>query len=152
MRRGVLAGLGLLLLVGCAGAPRAKYPIERARGRYTVVAHTFKDQLTPDGTVNRYAVEMANEWAEHYRQQGQEAWVADLGAEAAVAVGTYPTRQAARAAADKMAELLEKTLTTHVKVRGGGQPQRRRNRLMRGLRPYPEELDHLKELVRRRRR
>ena len=150
MRRGVMVGLGLVLLVGCAGAPRAKYPIDGAQGRYTVAALSFRDQVEKDGTVSKYAVAMANEWAEYFRQQGQEAWVADLGTEAVVAVGTYASRQAARAAGRNIGELLQKTVGTNVRVRGG--VGRLGGRRMRGLVPYPEELDYLKDLSRRRRR
>jgi len=151
MRRTLLIGLTLVFLAGCAGAPRAKYPIDRAQGRYTVVALTFRDDVAKDGSVHRYAVAMANNWAEHLRGQGhQEVYVADLGTEAMVTMGSYPSRESARRAVRDIAKVLQQNVGAQVRVRGGTKTTGGRQVL--GLRPYPEELKHIKDLSKRRRR
>ena len=150
MRRGLLIAMLFVFLVGCAGAPPAKYPISKAQGRYTVVAQTFRDQKEKDGTVTKYAVTMANEWAEVLRKQGhKDVYVADLRNEAMVTMGTHPTRAAARSALGQVDKVLQGIVGTGVTVRGSSRSTGQRVPGMQ--RPYPEEIDYIKDLVKRRR-
>ncbi len=148
MRRGFLIAMLLVVLVGCAGAPPAKYPISKAQGSYTVVAQTFRD-VEEGGTVTKYAVTMANEWAEVLRGQGhKDVYVADLVNEAMVTMGTYPSRAAARSALGQVDKVLQGIVGTQVTVRG---TRRGTGRRMLGMqRPYPEEIAYIKDLVKRR--
>lgn len=151
MRRGLLIALSLVFFIGCVGPPPAKYPISRARGRYTVVAQTFRDQEARDGTVTKYAVTMANEWAEVLRGQGhKDVYVADLVNEAMVTMGTYATRTAAHSALKQVDKVFQGIVGGQVRVRG---TRRGTGRRMLGMqRAYPEEIDYIKDLVKRRRR
>lgn len=149
MRRGLLIALSLVFLVGCVGPPPAKYPIGRARGRYTVVAQTFRDQEARDGTVTKYAVTMANEWAEVLRGQGHKnVYVADLRNEAMVTMGTYATRTAAHSALKGVDKVIQGIVGGQVRVRG---TRRRTGGRITGMQQsYPEEIDYIKDLVKRR--
>lgn len=151
MRRGLLIALSLVFLVGCVGPPPAKYPISRARGRYTVVAQTFRDQKAGDGTVTKYAVTMANEWAEFLRGQGhKDVYVADLVNEAMLTMGTYATRSAAHSALKGVDKVIQGIVGGQVRVRG---TRRGTGRRMLGMQQsYPKEIDYIKDLVKRRRR
>ena len=150
MRRGLLIAMLVAFLVGCAGAPAAKYPISKAQGRYTVVAQTFRDQEAKDGTVTKYAVAMANEWAKVLRGQGhKDVYVADLRNEAMVTMGTYSTRGAARSALGQVDKVLQGIVGTRVTVRGTRRSTGRR--MLEMQRSYPEEIDYIKDLVKRRR-
>lgn len=151
MRRGFLIALSLVFFVGCVGPPPAKYSISRARGRYTVVAQTFRDQKAGDGTVTKYAVTMANEWAEVLRGQGhKDVYVADLVNEAMLTMGTYASRTAAHSALERVDKVLQGIVGGQVRVRGTRRGTGRR--LLGMQRPYPEEIDYINDLVKRRRR
>jgi len=149
MKRGLPIATLFVFLVGCAGAPPAKYPISKARGRYTVVAQTFRDVVARDGTVTKYAVTMANEWAEVLRGQGhKDVYVADLKNEAMVTMGIYPSRAAARSAVGQVDKVLQGIVGSQVTVRGSMRGAGRR--VVRMQRAYPEEIAHIKDLVKRR--
>jgi len=150
MRGGLASALALVFLVGCVGAPPAKYPIEKVQGRYTVVAQTFRDDVAKDGTVTKYAVTMANEWADVLRKRGhKDVYVADLRNEAMVTMGIYGTRAAAHSALEQVDKVLQGIVGTQVVLRGTRRGSGRR--LLGMQRPYPEEIDYIKDLVKRRR-
>jgi hypothetical protein len=110
MKRMLLGGLSVLVLVGCTGAPQAKYPVDGLQGNYTVAAYHFWDVVERDGSVSTYAVAEANKVAAKLRQSGQTAYVADLGPEAVVAMGSYPSLETARSAAAGLGTVLQKTM------------------------------------------
>jgi len=120
MRRGFLVALLFVFLAGCAGAPAAKFPVTRVQGKYTVVAQTFRDDVRDDGTVNHYAVAMANEWASVLRKQGHsDVYVADLRNQAMVCMGIYPDRETALQALPHVEKMLEGIVASPVTIRGG---------------------------------
>jgi len=136
----------LMLLVGCASRPQAKYPIDLAPGEYTVVALEFVDDVERDGTVSKYAVELANEWVEVLRAQGHQAYVADLGNAAKVALGSYPSRQSAERGVENAAKILQSVGSTRVTVRGA---RRSTGRRILGTQPHPEEVNYLQRQSRK---
>ena len=116
-----------------------------------MVAQTFRDQEARDGTVTKYAVTMANEWAEVLRGQGhKDVYVADLVNEVMLTMGTYATRSAAHSALERVDKVFQGIVGGQVRVRG---TRRATGRRMLGMqRSYPEEIGYIKELVKRRRR
>jgi len=94
---------------------------------------------------------MANEWAEVLRSRGhKDVYVADLVNEAMVTMGTYATRTAAHSALNAVDKVLQGIVGGQVRVRG---TRRGTGRRMLGMqRSYPEEIDYIKDLVKRRRR
>ena len=147
MKRTVLAGLSFLVLVGCTGVPQAKYPVDGLSGGYTACAYYYWDAVEKDGSVTSYAVAQANIMAEKLRQSVQQAYVADLGTEAAVVVGSYPSWDAARSAAVGLGKVLETTVglpqVTVVRPRVGSGTQHL------AVEPFAMDLKVLKERSRR---
>jgi hypothetical protein len=110
MKRMLFGGLAFLVLAGCTGGPQVKYPIDGLQGNYTVAAYHYWDIVEKNRSVTTYAVTDANNMAEKLRQTGQKAYVADLGGEAIVVVGSYPSLEIAASAANSLGEVLQKTL------------------------------------------
>jgi len=143
----LLSACLLTLLVGCAFRPQAKYSIDRAQGEYTVIARHCYDTYGEDGIVNKYAVAYANEWAKALRTLGHEAYVADLGDQARVCFGTYPSRQSAQRATATVAKILQGLMGgTRVTVRRS--VRRVSGRRTFGIQPYPQELERLQKISR----
>jgi hypothetical protein len=147
MKRMLLSGLSFLVLAGCTAGPQAKYPVDGLSGGYTVCAYYYWDVVEKDGSVTTYAVAQANAMAEKLRQGGQQAYVADLGTEAAVVVGSYPSWDAAKNAALGLAKVLQTTVglpqITVVKPRVGSGTQQL------SVEPFAMDLKVLKERSRR---
>jgi hypothetical protein len=145
MRRALLLGLSYLFLAGCAGGPQAKYPIDNLQGNYTVAVYHYLDEVRQDGSVTTYAVGLANTTAGQLRRSGQEAYVADLGGEAIVAVGSYPSLETATSAAQGLAKVLGKSVGgAQVTVKGAGATGGTRTL---SLEPAPVDLNALKRRV-----
>ena len=149
MRRAALLGGLVVLLVGCTTRQHAKYPVHKLQGEYTVAALRFYDEVDElTGEVTTYGCNLANDWATALRARGYDAYVADLGTEAVVAVGSYPNREAARRQAEELAEVLQGMGGQQVTVRR--RPPRRgpgTSTRVRGVQPVPEELERLQRLA-----
>ena len=147
MRRAALL-IGLVVLVaGCTSREHAKYPIDKLQGRYTVAALRFYDIVDENTGEVTYGCNLANDWAQALRAQGHDAYVADLGTEAVVAVGSYPNREAAWRAAREIATVIQGMGGTQFRVQSTGVTRSTRGTRTTGLRPGPEELDRLKKVA-----
>ena len=148
MRRMVLLSGLLVLLVGCTTREHARYPVEKLEGQYTVAALRFYDDVDEQTGEMTYACNLANDWAKVLRAQGHDAYVADLGTEAVVAVGSHPNRESARRHAQELAKVIQGMGGGQVTVRSTGVMGRRARqaRTTGVLQPGPEELERLKRL------
>jgi len=137
VRRRVVLLVLTLSVAGCASGPRSQYPLNDLRGEYTVVAMDLFDAVGSNGTVEYRAVEEADRRAGLLRKRGLQAYVADMGDEALIIVGTYPDRSSAAQAARRVHHILEEI---------GPESAPRHTP---GITPYPEKLDRVRQFVRR---